>query len=391
MRCGSAVGFVVCGMAALGCSDGSGPADDTGSIEVTVAMNGEALDPDGFDVFIDGEKAGTMAGAGSLTLRDLTPGSHDVALEQVAPFCQGGTASTADVVVGGTADVTFALDCIAGPGGTIVFRASYIWSPTNLGELVALDMVTGRVVRIAEEMPFTVLSPDGSKLAYVTLREGSNPTTWDLVIADADGSNPVTTELPGGGFELAWSPDGSAIVFVARRDATVDMFIMDATGANLRPVFATVNHRRNPDWSVTGRLAYSAFDPPNTLPIWTADLDGSNEALLTPAVSAFVPAWSPDGSQVAYMTFVEETLRLHVMDADGANPRMLTNLVGRDELTPRWSPDGEWIVFATDDNDRSAPPTSRLMAIRPSGGPVVVLNDDYHDFFVTPDRWLAGE
>jgi hypothetical protein len=56
------VGFVVCGMAALGCSDGSGPADDTGSIEVTVAMNGAALDPGGFDVLVDGEKAGTMAG-----------------------------------------------------------------------------------------------------------------------------------------------------------------------------------------------------------------------------------------------------------------------------------------------------------------------------------------
>lgn len=378
---------------ALGCSDGSGPSDDSGDIAVTVTMEGEGLDPDGFDVFVDGEEAGTLAGAGSLVLRNVTAGPHEVALKQVAPFCQGFGTRTADVVAGATADVTFALECIAGPGGTLVFVASPVGSATGLGELTALDMVTGQTTLLAEDLANTDLSADGSKLAYIRNRSGDDPAAWDVVIADPDASDPVTiAELTMPALELAWSPDGAALVFVGDRDDVLDLFVIDATGVNLRPVFETPQpfFRRAPDWSVTGRLAYEAADPPGNAPIWTADLDGSNAAQLTPAGRAHAAAWSPDGSQLAFMTLVEGFQRLHVIDADGGDPRILTTVVGSYELTPLWSHDGEWIAYVAV-SGLTGPPATRLMAVRRTGGPVLLLNDDYRDFFVTPTGWAAGD
>ena len=55
-------------------------------------------------------------------------------------------------------------------------------------------------------------------------------------------------------------------------------------------------------------------------------------------------AWSPDGEQFAFVVFRQEKTNIFVANADGSEPRQLTNYPGYD-FDPQWSPDGEWIVF----------------------------------------------
>jgi TolB protein len=60
------------------------------------------------------------------------------------------------------------------------------------------------------------------------------------------------------------------------------------------------------------------------------------------------PAWSPDGSKIAFARFSEKDLHdIFVVDADGGDP---VRLVGgpTDDFAPSWSPDGEEIVFMSD-------------------------------------------
>ncbi|MFQ5874860.1 MAG: TolB family protein, partial [Dehalococcoidia bacterium] len=49
------------------------------------------------------------------------------------------------------------------------------------------------------------------------------------------------------------------------------------------------------------------------------------------------PAWSPDGTKIAFTSDRDGNWEIYVMDADGSNPRNLTNLpIG--EYEPAWSP-----------------------------------------------------
>lgn len=60
------------------------------------------------------------------------------------------------------------------------------------------------------------------------------------------------------------------------------------------------------------------------------------------------PAWSPDGTQLAFQSDrASGELNVWIMDDDGANPVQLTTNVN-DDRHPAWSPDGDWIAFDSD-------------------------------------------
>ena len=56
------------------------------------------------------------------------------------------------------------------------------------------------------------------------------------------------------------------------------------------------------------------------------------------------PAWSPDGSTIAFMTKVQGNWDVAVMDPSGGNMRLLTATPG-DEGPPIWTPDGKALVY----------------------------------------------
>ena len=74
--------------------------------------------------------------------------------------------------------------------------------------------------------------------------------------------------------------------------------------------------------------------------------DGSNPTNLTNHSSSdFQPAWSPDGTQIAFVSQRGGNEEIYVMNAaDGSNPTNLTNHASN-EFQPAWSPDGTQIAF----------------------------------------------
>jgi tol-pal system beta propeller repeat protein TolB len=59
------------------------------------------------------------------------------------------------------------------------------------------------------------------------------------------------------------------------------------------------------------------------------------------------PAWSPDGTKIAFRSDRTGNSEIYVMNADGTNPIRLTNQTGSDS-DPAWSPDGSTIAFVSD-------------------------------------------
>jgi len=152
-----------------------------------------------------------------------------------------------------------------------------------------------------------------------------------VVNSDGTGATPLTrlTAPFAGSFSPAWSPDGAKIAFRSSR-------ALDGS---------------------------DALNTNNTSNIWVVNSDGASATPLTrltaPSASSFSPAWSPDGSKIAFNSArafngsdaanAGPTFNIWVMKADGSAPAPLTRLTafGVDNESPVWSPDGSKIAFAS--------------------------------------------
>jgi len=81
--------------------------------------------------------------------------------------------------------------------------------------------------------------------------------------------------------------------------------------------------------------------------IYTMNPDGSAPTRITnnPAHDED-PAWSPDGTRIAFQSIRDGIEEIYVMNADGTNQTRLTNNSVAD-YAPAWSPDGRTIAFAS--------------------------------------------
>jgi Tol biopolymer transport system component len=180
-----------------------------------------------------------------------------------------------------------------------------------------------------------VWSPDGSSIAFVTNRDGWVPPdrgigNSEIYVMSADGTGQINlTNALGTDSDPAWSPDGSKIAFVGYRDANqifseenYDIYVMNADGTGLTNL---LNH-------CTPAMVERNYDPTSDAPScgWQHDL---------------TPAWSPDGSKIAFTSDRDLNGEIYVMNADGTGQTNLTNSRTRLDGFPVWSPDGRRIAF----------------------------------------------
>lgn len=134
----------------------------------------------------------------------------------------------------------------------------------------------------------------------------------------------VFTGTPGNVDENpSWSPDGQQIAFDSNRDGNYDIYVMNTDGSNI------VQLTKSP-----------------TALLW--------ELVLISTSGDGYPVWSPDGSQIAFISDRENDMMsyidhdIYVMRPDGSNVVNLTGMYRNVELRPSWSPDGKHIVFEAD-------------------------------------------
>ena len=155
------------------------------------------------------------------------------------------------------------------------------------------------------------------------------------------------------------SGEGQAqIAFTFERDGNREIYVMDADGGNPRRLTNSRLVDRAPSWSPDGRhIVFAGNGRPGDwgarggdLEIYLMDANGSNPRRLTNNLRQDTnPAWSPDGKHIAYTSTIDRNQEIYVMDTDEGKPLRLTNSgnVHIHNWKPSWSPDGRRIVFAS--------------------------------------------
>lgn len=153
------------------------------------------------------------------------------------------------------------------------------------------------------------------------------------------------------------------IAYVTKSGQRHSLWVADADGENAQSALASPEPIISPAWSPNGaQLAYVSFESRKPV-IYAHDVaSGKRRLLANFRGSNSAPTWSPDGRQIVATLSRDGGSQLYTMDANGGEPKRLTQSSSID-TEPAFSPDGKSIYFVSDRG--GAPQVYRMGA---SGG-----------------------
>lgn len=354
-----------CILAACAGSEITPPPPTSGTLQFTVTTTGTDIDPDGFLISIDGGASQPLPTTGTYSFVG-TGGAHTVAVTGFAFNCDLTSApASATITLGVVTPVAVQARCAPFLSNAIV----YLSDAYGFAEVMAMRPDGSRTQRLTTDQAVyasPAVSPDGQWIV-VAARVGGG---WNgLYLLNRFGQQRV--KLVGNSSfdgDPAWSPDGTKIAFRSTLSGPNGdygrIFVVNRDGTGLHqvsPETAEYTYDSSPAWSPDGtQIAYS-----HNGALYVINADGSAPTSL--GISGMSPVWSPDGSKIAYDWWNASNTVTHIFVADrnGANVHELTTAALQDQY-PRWSPDGREITFHRVENATN-PPVMHIYRMAPDG------------------------
>jgi dipeptidyl aminopeptidase/acylaminoacyl peptidase len=286
-------------------------------------------------------------------------------------------------------------------------------------------------------------SPDNQHLAFLSSRSVENEADQLWVMNRAGGEAAQATDLKGSVTDYAWSPDGKRLVLVVKdpdpnavddkdkdkkktpKPIVIDRFqfkedetgylgarrqhlyLLDLASQKIQELTAGAFDEQLPAWSPDGSaiafVTKRGTDPDRSDNFDVYVVEAKAGAALRQVTTyegadcdptwGSSPAWSPDGKSIAYLQGSDPKLiyygvhQLAVIPSTGGTPRLLAPTLDRNVAEPRWSADGAWVYFLLEDNRTSLP-----ARVRSAGGPEERIFDgrrEVSDYDLGPGAKLA--
>ena len=238
-------------------------------------------------------------------------------------------------------------------GTKIYFTRQHSRGPEPVSEIWVMDHDGAnqrQITKLGSITKFVDVSPDGSKIAFMTYAGGS--PNIRVMATETGRFLPFYNQRASMNSSPHFTPDGRKILFSSTAGGSfAQIYESDVDGRNLRAVAVApaveVEPKVNPKTGTEIVFTSGRSGPPQ---IYKMNLDGANAVRLTTGEGDAVnPSWHPDGQHIAFSWtrgYDPGNYNIFIMDIATRKYMQLTHGAGKNE-NPTWAPDGRHLVFSS--------------------------------------------
>lgn len=200
-----------------------------------------------------------------------------------------------------------------------------------------MNLETGKREAVGEFPGMTFaprFSPDGQRVV-MSLQQGSNANIFEMDLRTRQSRQLTNSGALDTG--PSYAPDGRAIVFESDREGTQQLYVMGADGSNPHRISMGDGRYSTPVWSPRGDYIAFTKQLAGRFLIGVIRPDGSGERILTEGYHNEGPTWAPNGRVLMFFResqSEEGGARIYSVDLTGYNERVVS--------TPSYASDPAW-------------------------------------------------
>ncbi len=208
----------------------------------------------------------------------------------------------------------------------------------------------------------------GGRMLYYTSYMLNNPDIFSHDLQS--GARQKVARYSGSNIGAALSPDGRRVAMILSKGGSMDLYVADADGNNLRQLTRTREDESSPCWSPDGRTLCFTSNMGGRTALYLLPADGGTPSRLATqgvAGKCTEPDWSPDGKTIAF-TLQRGNFEIATVPARGGETTVL--VAGED---PSWAPNSRTLIFTSRRGNRRTlslldVPTKQVKDVRQLSG-----------------------